>query len=274
MSPEQILGEGVDARSDVFSLGIVLYQLVSGVRPFDRRDGADERPAAHRIRRDPPIPLHRRAPDVPVGLERIVMRAIEKLPGDRFQTASALADELEGLAGTGCGLRGDRRTLRALEYSGLIVPTAHESAPTPPIRRKRDPLRRTLVGMGVLGGAVVGAAVFLQSTAPRSEDTAGVLPLELAPANPGFVRVLATPWAEVWVDGQQVETTPFARSIPLRPGIHYLALVHPKAPVERRTVEVVSGETKTFDVVMSVPELAPRDSLRERQSSIEKDKTR
>jgi serine/threonine-protein kinase len=274
MSPEQILGDGVDARSDVFSLGIVLYQLVSGVRPFDRRDGADERPAAHRIRRDPPIPLHRRAPDVPVALERIVMRAIEKLPGDRFQTAGALADELEGLAGIGCGLRSDKRTLRALAQSGVIPPTADESAAAQPIRRKRDPVRRALMGTAVLGAAVVSAAVFLQSTAPRSEDAAGVLPLELAPANPGFLRVLATPWAEVWVDGQQVETTPFARPIPLRPGMHYLALVHPKAPVERRTVEIASGETKTLDVLMSVGELAPRDTLRDRQSSVEKDRKR
>ncbi len=274
MSPEQILGESVDARSDVFSLGIVLYQIISGVRPFDRRDGTDERPAAHRIRRDPPVPLHRRAPHVPVAVERIVMRAIEKLPGDRFQTAGALAEELEGIAGAGCGLRGDRRTLRALEESGVIPPAGAEAGAAPPIRRKRDPSRRAIAGTAFLGLVIVGAAAFLQGTSSRAEETAGASPLELAPEKPGFLRVLATPWAEVWVDGQLVETTPFARPIPLRPGIHYVALVHPKAPVERRTAEIVSGETNTFDVVMSVTELAPRDTLRDRQSSIEKEKKR
>ena len=112
------------------------------------------------------------------------------------------------------------------------------------------------------------------TTAPHRDDTVGLSPLELAPDNAGFIRVLATPWAEVWVDGQRVETTPFARPIPLRPGTHYLALMHPKAPVEKRTVEIVSGETKTFDVVMSVGDLAPRDGARERQTVAEKDKKR
>jgi hypothetical protein len=274
MSPEQILGEGVDARSDVFSLGIVLYQLVSGARPFDRRDGADERPAAHRIRRDPPIPLHRRAPDVPAALERIVMRAIEKLPGDRFQTARELAEELEGLAGTGCGLRGDRRALAALEHAGVVLPPAEPVEVGTSIRRKRDPVRIAVAGMALLGAGVVGAAVLLQSTAPRREESVGVPPLELAPAQPGYMRVLATPWAEVWVDGQKVDTTPFARSIPLRPGRHYVALVHPDAPVEKRTVDVASGETKTLDVVMSVAELASKGIFRDRQPTAERDKKR
>jgi eukaryotic-like serine/threonine-protein kinase len=274
MSPEQILGDRVDARSDVFSLGIVLYQLVSGARPFDRRDGADERPAANRIRRDPPIPLHRRAPDVPVALERIVMRAIEKLPGDRYQTASEVAEELERLAGTGCGMRGDRRILRALEQTGLVLPAPEGSGGARPIRRKRDPAANAIAGLAALGVAVVAAGLLLQGTAPHDKDSAGLLPLELAPEKPGFMRVLATPWAEVWVDGQRVETTPFARPIPLRPGTHYLALVHPNAPVEKRKVDIVSSETRTFDVVMSVAELAPRDMPKDRQSSAEKDKKR
>ncbi len=275
MSPEQILGDSVDVRSDVFSLGIVLYQLASGARPFDRRDGGDQRPAAHRIRRDPPIPLHRRAPDVSAAFERIVMRAIEKLPGDRFQTAQELAEELEALAGAGCGLRGDRRILRTLEHSGVVLSVDDDLAGAQrPVKRKRDPARRAIAGMAALGALLVGAGLFLQSGAPRTKDALGVMPLELAPALPGFLRVLATPWAEVWVDGQRVDVTPFARPIPLRAGTHYIALVHPRAPVEKRTVEVVSGETRTFDVVMAVSELASKDMTRDRPPSAERDKKR
>ena len=63
MSPEQILGEPLDARTDIFSLGIVLYQLVAGVRPFD---GPDTKTTAHRIRHSEPRSLVSSAPD-PAG---------------------------------------------------------------------------------------------------------------------------------------------------------------------------------------------------------------
>ena len=77
MSPEQILGEMVDARSDLFSLGVVFYQLLSGARPFDTKETKDKRASSQRIRRDPPAPLRTRAPDVPRAVERVVMRLLE-----------------------------------------------------------------------------------------------------------------------------------------------------------------------------------------------------
>jgi hypothetical protein len=56
-----------------------------------------------------------------------------------------------------------------------------------------------------------------------------------------------------------VDVTPFARGIPLPPGTHYVTLVHPSAPAEKRTVAIVAGETRTVDVVMAVPDLAPKE---------------
>jgi serine/threonine-protein kinase len=260
MSPEQILGEGVDARSDLFSLGILLYELVCRARPFERGDGGDRRPAAHRIRRDPPIPLHRRAPDVPAALERIVMRAIEKLPGDRFPSAEAMAEQLEQLAGAPSGLRGDRRVMRALESAGLVSLTGQEPSVVP-VRPKRSAAGLAIGGLGVLGAAALLAGALLQSGAARKGD-GGAAVLELVPRSAGFLRVLATPWAEVWIDGQRVDVTPFARAIPLAAGTHYVTLIHPRAPAEKRTVELASGETHTLDVVMNVPANAPREDTR------------
>ncbi len=258
MSPEQILGESVDARSDVFSLGVVLYQLVCGARPFERGDETDRRSAAHRIRREPPIPLHRRAPDVPPAIERIVMRAIEKLPANRFQTAEALAVELEALLSARSDLRGDDIVVQALEHAGLTrAPDASGAAA--PTRSKRASVRRAIAGLAAIGMAAAAGGGVVQSTAHRSGEAAGARPLELVPPSPGFLRVLASPWAEVWVDGQRVDVTPFARAIPLPAGTHYVTLTHPNAPAEKRTVAITPGETRTIDAVMLVPELAPKD---------------
>ncbi len=258
MSPEQILGETVDARSDIFALGVVLYQLLCGARPFERGDEADRRPSAHRIRRDPPIPLHRRAPDVPLALERVVMRAIEKLPADRFQSAETLAQNLEELASARSGLQNDELVVRALEHAGLVPPreSAGEAAPR---ERARASVRRAIAGLAALGALAVAGGIVLQTTARREGLTAGSRPLELLPAAPGYLRVLATPWAEVWIDGQRVDVTPFARGIPLPSGTHYVTLVHPNAPVEKRTIVVAAGETRTIDVVMAVNDVAPRE---------------
>jgi serine/threonine-protein kinase len=270
MSPEQILGESVDPRSDIFSLGVVLYQLVCGARPFERGDETDRRPTAHRIRRDPPIPLHRRAPDVPNALERIIMRAIEKLPSDRFQTAEALAEQLDELLLSRSGARGDKLVVHALEQAGLV------SAPelggtTAPRESKRASVRRAVAGLAVLGGVAIAGGIALQATAHREGRTAGAQPLELVPASPGYLHVLATPWAEVWIDGQRIDVTPFARGLPLPPGTHYITLVHPNAPVEKRTIDVVSGETWTMDVVMAVPDLAPKSDAGADPASAERD---
>ncbi len=258
MSPEQILGESVDGRSDIFSLGIVLYQLVCGARPFERGDETDRRPAANRIRRDPPIPLHRRAPDVPHALERIVMRAIEKLPVDRFQAAEVMAEQLEEFARARSGLRSEKLVVNALEHAGLVAPRAAEGTRAP-AQSRRASVRRAIAGLAVLGGAAVVGGTAIQATANREGEPAGARPLDLTPASPGYLRVLATPWAEVWVDGQRVDVTPFARAIPLPAGKHYVTLVHPNAPIEKRTVSIATSETFTIDVVMAVGELAPRD---------------
>ena len=257
MSPEQILGSAVDPRSDIFSLGVVLYQLICGARPFERGDETDRPASAHRIRREPAIPLHRRAPETPPALERIVMRALEKLPADRFPSADAMAERLEELAGTRGGARSDTLIARTLARSGL-APQTEGSAPSSK-RTKRASVTRAVAGIAAIGATVVVGGAVLQRTAHREGRNAGARPLELVPPSMGYLRVLATPWAEVWVDGQHVDVTPFARAIPLSAGTHYVTLVHPNAQAEKRTIAVLPDETRTIDVVMAVPDLAPKE---------------
>jgi serine/threonine-protein kinase len=199
------------------------------------------------------------------------MRAIEKLPADRFQTAESLAQTLEELADSRSGLRSEELVVRALEHAGL-VPAREGAGEAAPRQRARASVRRAVSVLAALGAVAIAGGVALQAAAHREGQSAGARPLELLPPAPGFLRVLATPWAEVWIDGQRVDVTPFARGIPLPPGTHYVTLVHPSAPVEKRTIGITSGETRTIDVVMAVPDLAPRDDGGLAEPSAEREK--
>lgn len=94
MSPEQAEGKPVDPRSDVFSLGVLLYQMASGQRPF-----AGDTPISTitSILRDEPIPVGELKPDLPAQLGRIVRRCLQKEPDQRYDTAKGLKFELESL---------------------------------------------------------------------------------------------------------------------------------------------------------------------------------
>jgi hypothetical protein len=97
MSPEQAVGQKVDARSDLFSLGSVLYEMLSGKRAFVR-DSIPETLTAI-LREDPPS-LSGVSPSLPGPLERLVLHCLEKRPEDRFQSAHDLAFALQALSGS------------------------------------------------------------------------------------------------------------------------------------------------------------------------------
>lgn len=91
MSPEQTRGERLDGRSDLFSAGIVLYQMITGERPFR---GESLVAVATRIANDPTPPLASKRADAPASLRRVVERCLAKQAGQRFQTGKELGDAL------------------------------------------------------------------------------------------------------------------------------------------------------------------------------------
>jgi hypothetical protein len=100
MSPEQIEGHEVDARTDIFSFGIVLYEMLSGRRPFAGDSRASLMAAI--VEAEPPA-LSSLQPRTPASLERLVLRCLAKDPDDRWQTARDLAAELRWIAEAGSG---------------------------------------------------------------------------------------------------------------------------------------------------------------------------
>ena len=94
MSPEQLEGKEADARADIFALGLVLYESVTGRKPFV---GASQASLIGSILRDDPAPISRIQPVSPKALDRVVATCLAKEPEDRWQTARDVALQLEGI---------------------------------------------------------------------------------------------------------------------------------------------------------------------------------
>ena len=98
MSPEQARAETVDVRSDLWSLGVVLYEMLAGRPPFDGKTPTDVMAA---VLLKAPAPLEQRTPVVPPALERVIDRSLRKDPAERFQSAEDMISELRAVKGEG-----------------------------------------------------------------------------------------------------------------------------------------------------------------------------
>lgn len=154
MSPEQVRGGAVDARSDVFALGIVLFEMLTGRRAF-RRDSTAETISA--ILNDDPAGVSSVRAEVSPAIDRIVQHCLEKRPSERFQSARDVAFALEALSGSSSSIKesiapAPKRNVERWLWAGVTAALAvlalwpwlgaanREQAPTAPVTRTQLPL--------------------------------------------------------------------------------------------------------------------------------------
>jgi hypothetical protein len=156
MSPEQIRGEAVDGRADLWAVGVVLYEMLTQRKPFS---GEQDIAIAHAILHDEPVPLSTHRRDVTPALEDLVLRLLQKDPARRYATASELLSELTRIDTGVDRTVGSQRKPRRRALETLAVP-----------QQASTRLRRVFpiaIGAAVATVAVIGAAfIFARRPAP------------------------------------------------------------------------------------------------------------
>jgi serine/threonine protein kinase len=212
MSPEQITGGVVDARSDVYALGCVLYHMVAGEPPFH---------ADHQFRilsqhvQQSPAPLSRHGAEAPPELDRVLARALAKDPADRFANARELA-----------------QALAACARPSSDVPTGSISSP----RKSRSWPRYAVVALAALAIGVAGA-----SFRPRRRVTVGSSSLFLGTEPAG---------AHVEVDGRVLDETTPTMIRWSGAGRHNVKLHKEGYGDVERTVAIADGERTLLDITL------------------------
>ena len=222
MSPEHMRGETIDGRADLFSLGVVLFEAVAGVRPFD---GAHDVETMQKILDGDRRSLAETAPDVPAPLRGVIEHLIEVNPDARTPSAARLIEELAAvapppevrreLASLVEGYRGGPRArlhVRAREEERdtelsrppKVAPTIGEEEAAPRSRRPRKP-GRALMLAGVVAASLVAAVIAAQWLAPSAEAPSSV---SVAASVPAAESVAASAPESAAVPGSAPESAP------------------------------------------------------------------
>ncbi len=262
MSPEQILGDKLDARSDIFSLGVVLYQMITGRKPFVEDE---ERSVMHKIRIEKHVPARKLNPEIPRELDRIINKCLEKQPRNRWGSAQALVMALERFLAKHVEMNYHARLVLFLRQQDIITQLEADEYLNPALGgpsastllqsnvANRRLVRRSLIFQGAVLG-VAALMVALIHLAPIGRGGAQAAPA----AERGFVKVVAHPWGRILVDGSERGVTPMAAPIEVDAGMRRVRIENDYLPAWEKTIEVPAGKRdKPLDLIVDLREAQP-----------------
>lgn len=230
MSPEQVRGGAVDARSDIYSFGVTLYEMLTGRRPFQADTAYTVLNAQLNQAPEPPVQLN---PAIPAELSNIVLRAMVKAPDGRFQTAEEFRAALRAFA--------DRA-------SGKKSPQPIVAAPAQAAKHRGNGHRSLWIGVGAAAAivAVILAATFLprlfsthanqnSTTLAPTPATQSAAPAEASPAAPASVSAGTPNPLATTSPAKTPGTTPAATPTPVSSSssVARTAVSHPAQPMRQ-----------------------------------------
>ncbi len=259
MSPEQILGDKLDFRSDVFSLGIVLYQCITGQKPFVEDEA---RTVMQKIRLDRYVSPRRIVSSVPRSMERILARCMEKVPASRYPSTQGLIDDLMEFLSGRIGISHNARLVLFLRDTGVISEMEAEEILKAGATRSgrgaqgdRTLVRSAALMFSVLFFALLATGGAIQASTGRWSGKEGGYgtpgDASIVPRNAGFIEVVVDPWADVYVDGELVATTPTSQRIALPPGRHYVKYKNPYFQEQSVEIFVRPGQLQKLEAQLT-----------------------
>jgi serine/threonine-protein kinase len=229
MSPEQLAGDQVDGRTDIYALALVFYKMLTGKLPFDANTVQEM--MVKRLT-DTPLTLAAARPTVnyPAGLQATLDAALARDPVERYQSAAKFASDVAAVAGTGRGAAAAPMPATRADVDGKTQLLSPARPPAPAVAAKRRPILPFALGAIVLVGVGGGYALL-----GRSNDT----------------RTAAVPET-----GAAPDTTPTATSGPLHPAVTVARVpAKPSVPVAKQLNDL-------FDRIDALDGATLRDSAR------------
>jgi len=277
MSPEQVKGRAVDGRSDIFSLGVLLYEMVTGEKPFP---GQNITTVIYKIVNEEPVPPRQIDPSIHPGISAVVMKALAKEPEARYQSCREMLEDLRNyrsvapggspdktmvvggtgapnatlpLAGMGVGAQGGRqnyaedpltmattRSLNARASSPTQTPVVRRTGHIAPIQAE-EPKKQSIVGSIFVALILLGVIAYgVQKLRPVFEDARKINAAQKAPDNDSTAGPAPAPVKN------ETNNPPAAPAANETPAVSNPGTVSPGKPAREKNELVVSPQASEY----------------------------